>query len=385
MPAVPEQEGALQWDFYSDDGFVPTADRLYATYQVGGPTELRTFRLPSGESVAGPSAPAVSNVGGLCALPGHGVLFSRTSYTDPSGWYLYDPGSGQTRATAIRSSSPVSFDDATVERHFATSGDGTRVPFVAFMKKGTPLDGDNPVLATAYGGYGISAVPRFDPTLRVWLDHGGLFVEAGVRGGGEYGEEWHREGSGLQKQNTFDDFAAVLRWLVDHHYTRPERLGIIGGSNGGILMGAMITQHPEMERAVVSAVGIYDMLRHELTPNGGFNVPEYGSVGNEAEFRALYAYSPYHHVAAGTRYPAVLLTAGANDPRVDPRDSRKLAAALQAASTSGEPVLLRVDYAAGHGLDASLDQRVSLAAHVDAFLMDELGMLDRGDGAPPGK
>jgi prolyl oligopeptidase len=375
-PAVAEQEGSLQWDFYSGDSFAPTADRLYAVYQVGGPTELRTFRLPSGEPAPGPSVPAVSDVRGVRALPVHGVLFARASYTEPSAWYLYDPDSGETRETAMRSSSPVSFGDATVERRFATSRDGTQVPFVVLMKKGTPLDGDNPVRATAYGGFGISAVPHFDPTLRVWLDHGGVFVQASVRGGGEYGEEWHREGSGLLKQNTFDDFAAVLQWLVDHRYTRPERLAIVGGSNGGILMGAMITQHPGMERAVVSSVGIYDMLRNELTPNGQFNVPEYGSVKNEAQFRALYAYSPYHHVVAGTAYPAVLLTAGAHDPRVDPRQSRKFAAALQAASTSGEPVLLRVDYRAGHGLDASLDQRVALAAHVDAFLMDELGMLD---------
>jgi prolyl oligopeptidase len=384
-PAVPEQEGSLQWDFYSDDSFAPTADRLYASYQVGGPTELRTFRLPSGEPASGPSAPAVSDVHGPRILTGNDVLFARTSYTEPSAWFLYDPDTGETRETGMRSSSPVSFDDATVERRFATSRDGTEVPFVVFMKKGTPLDGDNPVRATAYGGFGISAAPHYDPTLRVWLDRGGVFVEANVRGGGEYGEEWHREGSGLHKQNTFDDFAAVLRWLVEHRYTRPERLAITGGSNGGILMGAMITQHPAMERAVVSSVGIYDMLRSELTPNGQFNVPEYGSVKNEAEFRALHAYSPYQHVVAGTSYPAVLLTAGANDPRVDPRDSRKFAAALQQASTSGEPVLLRVDYAAGHGLDASLGQRIALAAHVDAFLMDELGMLgarERPAGAP---
>ncbi len=374
---VPEQEGALQWDFYFGNSFVPTAHRLYATYQVGGPTELRTFRLPSGEPAAGPSLPTVSTVAGLRTFADRGVLFWRTSYTDPAAWYLFDPASGETRVTAMRSEAPVSFADAVVERHFAESEDGARVPFVIVMRKGTERDGDNPLLATAYGGYGISRTPHFDPTLRIWLDHGGVFVEAGVRGGGEYGEDWHRQGSGRNKQNTFDDFAAVLGWLVDNGYTHPERLAIIGGSNGGILMGAMITQHPAMQKAAVSAVGVYDMLRNELTPNGQFNVPEYGTVTDEADFRALYAYSPYHHVEPGTRYPAVLLTAGANDPRVDPMNSRKLAARLQADTTSGEPVLLRVDYSAGHGLDASLDQRIATSAHIDAFLMDQLGMLGR--------
>jgi len=374
--AVPEQDGSLQWDFYSGNTFIPTADRLYATYQVGGPVELRTFELPSGRPVAGPTVPAVSTVDGLHLLDGGGVLFRRRSYTDPASWYLYDPGTHRTDGTAMRTDSPVSFDDVKVERHTVTSVDGTEVPFVVVMPRGTSLDGTNPVRATAYGGYGISMTPRFDPALRVWFDHGGVFVEAGVRGGGEFGEAWHRAGSGVHKQNTFDDFAAVLQWLIDNHYTRPERLGIIGGSNGGILMGAMITQHPRMQRAVVSMVGVYDMLRNELTPNGQFNVPEYGSITDERQFRALLAYSPYQHVRPDVAYPAVLLTAGANDPRVDPMNSRKLAAALQADSASGEPVLLRVDYSGGHGLDTGLEERIATTTHVDAFLMFELGMLD---------
>ncbi len=374
--AVPEQDGSLQWDFYSGNTFIPTVDRLYATYQVGGPVELRTFELPSGRPAGGPSVPSVSTVDGLRLLQSHGVLFRRTSYTDPAGWELYDPTTSETRQTAMRSDSPVSFDDIEVERHVATSQDGTEVPFVVLMKRGTALDGANPVLATAYGGYGISRTPRFDPTHRVWFDHGGVFVEAGVRGGGEFGEAWHLAGSGIHKQNAFDDFAAVLQWLVDNRYTRPDRLGILGGSNGGILMGAMITQHPQMQRAVVSMVGVYDMLRNELTPNGQFNVPEYGSIHDETQFRALLAYSPYQHLRPDTAYPAVLLTAGANDPRVDPMNSRKLAAALQADSTSGEPVLLRVDYSGGHGLDTGLEERIATTTHIDAFLMFELGMLD---------
>ncbi len=379
---VSEQDGSLQWDFYSDNTFVPTADRLYATYQVGGPVEIRTFELPSGRPAAGPSVPAVSTVDGLHLCQGGKILFRRTSYTEPAAWELYEPTTNETRATAMRSDSPVSFDDIEVERHVAASKDGTDVPFVVLMKRGTALDGDNPVRATAYGGYGISMSPRFDPALRIWLDHGGVFVEAGVRGGGEYGEAWHRAGSGVHKQNTFDDFAAVLQWLVDHHYTRSERIGIIGGSNGGILMGAMITQHPRIQRAVVSMVGVYDMLRNELTPNGQFNVPEYGSIHDENQLRALLAYSPYQHVEPETPYPAVLLTAGANDPRVDPMNSRKLAAALQADSTSGEPVLLRVDYSGGHGLDTGLEERIATTTHIDAFLMFELGMLNRAAEAP---
>lgn len=380
---VPEQEGALQWDFSSDNSFIPTADRIYATYQVGGPVELLTFEVPSGKPADGPSVAAVSLVDGLRLVQDGKVLFRQTSYTEPSAWMLYDPETRSTVATAMGSDSPVTFDDIEVAQHVAVSKDGTDIPFVVLMPQGTTLEGDNPVMATAYGGYGISATPGFDPRLRVWFDHGGIFVEAGVRGGGEYGEAWHQAGSGIHKQNTFDDFAAVLQWLVDNHYTRPERIGIIGGSNGGILMGAMITQHPEMQRAVVSMVGVYDMLRNELTPNGQFNVPEYGTIHDETQFKALLAYSPYQHVVPETPYPAVLLTAGANDPRVDPMNSRKLAAALQAASTSGEPVLLRVDYGGGHGLDTSLEERIATSAHVNAFLMYELGMLDQGTAAGP--
>jgi prolyl oligopeptidase len=373
---VPEQDGAAQWDFAWGDSFLVTRDRLYVTYQMGGPTGLKVFALPSGTPVPGPAVPPVSTVGGLRAL-GRQVAFRQTSYVDPSTWYLYDPATKRTRATALRTETPVRYEHAVVERHFAVSKDGTKIPFVMVMRQGTPKDGNNPVLATAYGGYGFSLSPHFSPTDVVWLEHGGIFVVAGVRGGGEYGETWHRQGSGLHKQNTFDDFAAVLQWLVAHRYSRPARIGIIGGSNGGILMGAMITQHPKLQRAVVSSVGVYDMLRNERTPNGQFNVPEYGSVTKEAQFRALYAYSPYHHVVPGTPYPAVLLTAGANDPRVDPMHSRKLAAALQHASTSGRPILLRVDYSAGHGLDTNLENRIETVTHVFAFLMKEVGMLAR--------
>jgi prolyl oligopeptidase len=193
-------------------------------------------------------------------------------------------------------------------------------------------------------------------------------------GGGEYGGEWHRAGSLTNKQNVFDDFAAVLEHLVGRKYTSPEHLAIMGGSNGGLLMGAVVTQHPRLVKAVVSFVGIYDMLRVERSPNGAFNVPEFGTVRDEKQFRALYAYSPYHHVKDGEQYPAVLFLTGANDPRVDPMQSRKMTARLQAATASKAPVLLRTSTSTGHGMGTSLSRQVEELVDVYAFLFTRLGV-----------
>ena len=201
-----------------------------------------------------------------------------------------------------------------------------------------------------------------------------MLAVANIRGGNEFGEAWHRDGALLRKQNGFDDFAAAADALVAHKWTSPRRLGIEGGSNGGLLMGAALTQHPEKYRAVVSFVGIYDMLRVELWPNGAYNVGEYGTVKNAEQFRALYAYSPLHHVRAGTAYPAVLLKTGENDPRVAPWQSRKFAAALQAATSPGRPVVLITRRNAGHGIGASFGQRVGDTAAMLVFFANELGM-----------
>ena len=208
-----------------------------------------------------------------------------------------------------------------------------------------------------------------------------MFAVANLRGGGEYGKAWHEQGRLTKKQNVFDDFEAVLRHLVDRGYTPPERLGIVGGSNGGLLMGALLTQHPALARAVVSFVGLYDMLRVELSPNGAFNVPEFGTVKDRAQFEALHAYSPYHRVEDGAAYPAVLLVAGENDPRVDPMQSRKMAARLQAATGSGRPVLLRTKAGTGHGGGTPLDERIAQRVDMYAFLFSELGVTYR----PPGR
>jgi prolyl oligopeptidase len=241
-------------------------------------------------------------------------------------------------------------------------------------KRGIALDGSHPALLTGYGGYGVNRTPRLRPMNRLWLDQGGVWAEGNLRGGGELGEAWHEAGKLANKQNVFDDFYACAKTLADKGYTKPEHLGIMGGSNGGLLMGAEIVQHPDAYRAVVSLVGIYDMLRVELTPNGAFNVTEFGSVKDEKLFRALYAYSPYHHVKDGVAYPAVLLMTGANDPRVDPYNSRKFAARLQAATSSDRPILLRASADTGHGIGTPLAAEIDEDADIYAFLMNELGV-----------
>jgi prolyl oligopeptidase len=219
--------------------------------------------------------------------------------------------------------------------------------------RGLALDGTHPTLLYGYGGYGVCQTPGFRGRLRAWIERGGVFAVAHVRGGGEYGETWHREGCLELKQNVFDDFAACARRMSALGYATRDKLALMGGSNGGLLMGAMITQHPDLARAVVSLVGLYDMVRVERTPNGAYNVPEFGTVVDPGMFRVLHGYSPYHRVKDGTKYPAVLFLTGANDPRVDPMQSRKMTARLQAANPAGT-VLLRTSAGSGHGLGTAL-------------------------------
>jgi prolyl oligopeptidase len=351
----------------------PTATRLYVTYLAGGPTEIRMLDFGTSAWRTLPAEPISSNFV-TSRLEGDDVLVGSTSYLSPPSVYRYAAGTNQLVRTQLAAPSKVSFADAEVVREMATSKDGTKVPVNIIMKKGARLDGSNPVLLTGYGGYGISLSPYFSESRRVWLDAGGILAVANLRGGGEFGEAWHLAGNLTKKQTVFDDMIAVAEHLISRGYTRPERLGAIGGSNGGLLMGAMLVQRPDLFRAVVSAVGIYDMLRVELTPNGAFNVTEFGTVKDPAQFKALYAYSPYHHVKDGTAYPAVMLTSGENDGRVDPYNSRKMAARLQAANPSGRPVLLRMSMDTGHGQGTPLKTRIEEEADIYGFLMAQLGM-----------
>ena len=300
--------------------------------------------------------------------------FSRTpAYLQPPAWFRYDPATRKVTRTALFETSAADFSDAEVVRDFAVSKDGTRIPINIIRRKGTKLDGSNPVLLSGYGGYGISLQPFFSVNNKPLLEHGVVVAIANLRGGGEYGEAWHKAGMLTKKQNVFDDFAASAHYLIDHKYTTAAKLAIQGGSNGGLLMGAAFTQHPELYGAVVSHVGIYDMLRVELQPNGAFNVTEFGTVKEDDQFRALYAYSPYHHVVDGTNYPAILFLTGDNDPRVDPLNSRKMIARLQASGTK-RPVLLRTSGNSGHGIGTALSEQIAAEADVLAFLFSVWGI-----------
>jgi len=325
---VPHGEATIQ-------AYVPTKSRLYVKELVGGPSQVRIFDL-KGKAEGTMPIPPISSVRQIVPMGDDDVLFRNQSYTAPPAWYTYKAKSKTpVEKTVMAMTSSVSFDDAEAVRESCTSKDGTKVPINIIRKKGTKLDGNNPLLMSGYGGYGISLQPGINPLVRVWLDAGGVFAVTNLRGGGEFGEEWHRAGNLAKKQNVFDDFYACAKHAVDTKLTSPQKLAIIGGSNGGLLMGAALTQHPEMYKAVVSLVGIYDSLRVELTTNGAFNVTEFGTVKDPDLFKALFAYSPYHNVKDGTAYPAVLFLTGANDPRVDPWHSRKMTARLQAATAGG--------------------------------------------------
>ena len=352
---------------------VPTSDALYVGDLLGGPSQIRRFDL-NGKSQTTIPVPQISAVQEMLALEDGSLLFRDVSYTEPAAWFQCPNGKTEPVKTALRSTSPVSFADIEVRREFATSKDGTKIPLNVLSRKGMKRDGNNPTLLYAYGGYGISMSPNFDFTRRLWFDRGGVYVVANIRGGGEFGEDWHKAGNLTKKQNVFDDFAAAAEYLIKEKYTRPEKLAIQGGSNGGLLMGVMITQHPDLFRAVVSSVGIYDMLRVELAPNGAFNVTEFGTVKDPEQFKALYAYSPYHHVVDGTKYPSVLMMTGANDGRVAPYHSRKMTARLDEANKSENPILLRTSSSAGHGQGTALSERVKQLADIYAFLFTQLGM-----------
>jgi prolyl oligopeptidase len=351
-----------------------TRGTIWVVDMDGGPQQLRAFDT-SGRPLAPVEIPPMSSVSSysapLSALGQDRIAWSLESFTEPATWWVAADGEAP-RPTALRTTTDVDLAGYEVTREFATSKDGTRIPLSVIAAPGTPRDGTAPALLTAYGGYGISMVPRFNPELLLWLEQGGVYVVAGIRGGGEFGEQWHNAGRLAAKQNCFDDFIACADHLHDRRITSRERLVIRGGSNGGLLMGAVLTQRPDLARVVVAMVPVMDSVRAETTTNGRFNTVEYGTVEDPELFTALLAYSPYHNVTDGTAYPAVLLTAGENDTRVDAWHAKKMTARLQEATTSDQPVLLRLE-STGH-LAGSLDQSIDETTDRHAFLFDQLGL-----------
>ena len=368
---VPQGEDVINVNFWGDDAIVFSGDRMYVRYLAGGPSRVRAFGLdgkPHGEL----PLPDVAAVDELEPI-GMDLLYSVETYLAPAQFHRL--ANGRSTPTAMKVTSPVNFDDMEIVRQLATSKDGTRVPLNIVRRKGAKLDGHNPVLLYGYGGYGVSETPYFlGSSMRMWFDAGGIYAIANIRGGGEFGKEWHQQGALTRKQNVFDDFIAAAEYLIRERYTEPGRLGILGDSNGGLLVGAVMTQRPELFRAVVAAVGIFDMVRVELDPNGQFNTPEFGTVTDEAQFRALYAYSPYHAVRDGVKYPAMFMPTGANDGRVNPMHSRKMAARMQAATASNHPIYLLTTSAAGHGQGSPLKVQIDQRADYLSFLFDQLRM-----------
>ena len=367
------EHASLVTEFWGHPGVYFGKKRWYATFQLGGPSEIRAFDY-DGERLALPAPFEIGTARGLIADHDGSVLFSAGSFLQPSTWFRCDEHSATPEPTSLRSTGPIDLSAYRVVRELATSRDGTQIPLNVLLPAGANLDGQGACVVTGYGGYGLSLGPGYSALSGVWLERGVSYVVANLRGGGEFGEAWHEAGRLARKQNVFDDFAAVLQHLHARGYCNAERTGVVGGSNGGLLMGATVVQHPELVRAAVSFVGFYDSLRSELSPNGTFNIPEFGTVADRAQFDTLYAYSPYHHVADGTAYPRVLFIAGDNDPRVDPWHSRKMTARLQAANKGGGPILLRTNASTGHGSGTDLAEVVAEQSDAMSFLLDALGV-----------
>ena len=351
-------------------GINPAQDALYVELLDGGIS--RVMRVPYGphpqvQPVALP-VEGSAFVGTDPRLPG--ALVYLTSWTKAITVYAYDPQTTQMTDTKLQPAGP--FDDpANIEsvEVKVSSYDGTKVPLSISYPKNIKMDGSNPTLLEGYGAYGISFTPYYETARLAWHEKGGVYAVCHVRGGGEYGEEWHLAGKGSTKPNTWRDFIACAQYLIDKKYTSTAHLGGEGVSAGGVLIGRTITSEPGLFAAAIDKVGLSDALRFETTQNGETNIPEFGSVKSEAGFKALYEMSAYGHVKDGTAYPAVLLETGINDPRIDPWQVAKMTARLQAATGSGKPVLLRVDYAGGHGMMGSTRQQA------DEQLADEWSFL----------
>ncbi|MFK8185385.1 MAG: prolyl oligopeptidase family protein [Phormidesmis sp.] len=361
---IPEGEETLESVGILNDQFV--ADYLKDAY-----TQIKIFDL-TGKLVRTVELPGIGSAGGFNGKrTDTETFYSFTSFTTPSRIYHYDLTTG--KSTLFRQPNiPFNPDDYETKQVFYASKDGTQIPMFITAKKGLKMNGENPVLLYGYGGFSISLSPSFSVSNLVWLEMGGVYAVANLRGGGEYGEEWHQQGIKTNKQNVFDDFISAGEWLIEENYTKAEKLAIAGGSNGGLLVGACITQRPNLFGAALPAVGVMDMLRFNQFTIGWAWESDYGSPANKAEFEALYAYSPLHNLKAGTEYPATMITTADHDDRVVPAHSFKFAAALQTAHAGENPALIRIETKAGHGAGKPTAKQIEEATDKWAFLAHEL-------------
>jgi len=351
-------------------------DRIVVSYMKDAANRLAVYALDGGRAQDVP----LPGVGAVELFPAHQndkeVFFAFTGFTSPRMMYRLDTGTS--KAAAVRQSK-LSFDPAQFETKqvFYPSKDGTKIPMSLVYRKGIKLDGRNPTVLYGYGGFNVSVVPQFDPWTIAWMEMGGVYASANLRGGAEYGEDWHEAGKGDKKQNVFDDFIAAGEWLIANHYTSTPRLAIYGGSNGGLLVGAVLNQRPDLFGAAMPAVGVMDMLRFQKFTIGAAWTGEYGSSGNAKDFPVLYRYSPLHNIRPGTHYPPVLITTSDHDDRVVPGHSFKYAATLQAAQAaqgSPAPILIRIETRAGHGAGKPTTKIIDEYADRLAFLTRELKM-----------
>ena len=355
------------------EGIVPVGGG-FATRDIDGGDGAARLFAADGTLRRAIAVPPISTITALAGDPAGGpIVVGYDNYTTPDAWLTFDPAMGTLAPTGIAQTSPGDFHDIVAERVFVPSLDGkVKIPLEIVHAKNARRDGSAPTILTAYGAYGIVSRPFFSGVSLAWFERGGVQAQAMIRGGGEYGDAWHRAARLATKTVSSDDLAACAMWLASHGYATARHLGIVGGSAGGFLMGLALTRNPDLYRAVHGEVGIYDLLRVERTPNGAFNTPEFGTVTDPAQFAWMREQSPYHNVVDGRPYPAVLFTTGENDPRVEPYNSRKMIARLQAASSSGLPLLLLQKSGEGHGIGNSFDQRVTAATQSFAFFDSQL-------------
>jgi len=363
---IPETENVLQPSTAS--GF------FFAQYLKDAISLVKQYDK-NGQFIRDITLPGIGNAEGFSSRKeDKEVYYSFTNYTTPSTIFRLDPMSGDADVYK-RPSVEFNSDDYKTEQIFYNSGDGTRIPMIITYKKGTVKDGNNPTMLYGYGGFNISETPGFSVTIALWLEMGGIYAVPNIRGGGEYGEEWHLAGTKMNKQNVFDDFIAAAEYLIDNKYTSPEYLAVRGGSNGGLLVGAVMTQRPDLFKVALPAVGVMDMLRYHKFTIGAAWAYDYGTADDNPEmFNYILKYSPVQNVKSGVEYPATLVTTGDHDDRVVPAHSFKFAAQLQAKQAGNNPVLIRIETRAGHGAGTPVSKTIEQYADIFSFTLWNMGI-----------